>query len=104
MAASSKRTGKSHDTRSTLVLTLLLLARMLRTRFVSSARGCSRSYVTASPPHALVFLEHRNGVLDSGSLSALTAAHGLGGKVTGLVIGSEEHVPGIVNKAKKYFF
>jgi len=73
---------------------------MLR-RFVSSARRCSRSYATTSPPHALVFLEHRHGVLDSGSLSALTAAHGLGGKVTALVIGSEEHVPGVVSKAKR---
>lgn len=76
---------------------------MLRRTFVSCLGGNSRSYATATPPHALVFLEHHQGVLDSGSLSALTAAHQLGGKVTGLVIGSEEHVHNIVSKAKKYF-
>ncbi|KAG6830462.1 hypothetical protein H0H92_000615 [Tricholoma furcatifolium] len=74
---------------------------MLRTRSILSARVLSRSYATAPPPHALVFLEHRQGVLDSGSLSALTAAQQLGGKVTGLVIGAPEHVQGVVDKAKK---
>jgi electron transfer flavoprotein alpha subunit len=61
----------------------------------------SRSYASASPPHALIFLEHRQGVIDAGSLSALTAASQLGGKVTGLVVGSSEHVSTVVDKAKK---
>ncbi|RDB24753.1 putative electron transfer flavoprotein subunit alpha, mitochondrial [Hypsizygus marmoreus] len=74
---------------------------MLRARAVLSSRTLSRSYATASPPHALVFLEHRQGVLDSGSLSALTAAEQLGGKVTGLVVGASDHVQGVVEKAKK---
>ncbi|KAG6900493.1 hypothetical protein C0993_009803 [Termitomyces sp. T159_Od127] len=74
---------------------------MLRTRSIISARVLSRLYATTTPPHALVFLEHRQGVLDSGSLSALTAAEQLGGKVTGLVVGAPEHVQGIVEKAKK---
>ncbi|KAG6920271.1 hypothetical protein DXG01_005040 [Tephrocybe rancida] len=74
---------------------------MLRTRSIISTRALSRSYATAAPPHALVFLEHRQGVLDSGSLSALTAAEQLGGKVTGLVIGAPEHVQGVVDKVKK---
>lgn len=74
---------------------------MLCARSVISARALSRSYATAAPPHALVLLEHRQGVLDSGSLSALTAAEQLGGKVTGLVIGSPEHVQGVVDNAKK---
>jgi len=67
-------------------------------------RFVRRAYSTTviAPPHALVFLEHRKGVLDSASLSALTAAHQLGGNVTGLVIGSEEHVQDVVGKAKKY--
>lgn len=59
-----------------------------------------RSYATA--PHALVFLEHNQGVLDSASLSALTAAQQLGGKVTGLVIGSQEHVQDVIDKAKRF--
>ncbi|GLB37648.1 putative electron transfer flavoprotein [Lyophyllum shimeji] len=74
---------------------------MLRARPVRFPRAFSRSYATAAPPHALVLLEHRKGILDSGSLSALTAAEQLGGKVTGLVIGAPEHVPGVVDKVKK---
>lgn len=74
---------------------------MLRARSVLSTRALSRSYATTVPPHALVLLEHRQGVLDSGSLSALTAAEQLGGEVTGLVIGASEHVQGVVEKAKK---
>jgi len=73
---------------------------MLRARTVLSCRALSRSYTTAAPPHALVFIEHRNGAIDSGSLSALTAAEALGGKVTGLVIGGPDHVPGVVDKIK----
>ena len=70
-------------------------------RSIIAARALSRSYATAAPPHDLVFLEHRQGVLDPGSLSALTAAEQLGGKVTGLVVGAPEHVEGVVEKAKK---
>ena len=79
---------------------------MLSRRIASCARasGYSRCYVTASPPHALVFLEHHQGTLDPGSLSALTAANQLGGKITGLIVGSDEHVQDVVSKAKKYFF
>ena len=77
---------------------------MLSRRFFSYAQVYSRCYTTASSPHALVFLEHHKGTLDSASLSALTAAHQLGGKVTGLVIGSQEHVQDVVSKAKKYLF
>lgn len=58
--------------------------------------------MTASSPHALVFLEHRGGVIDSGSLSALSAAEILGGKVSALVVGSSDHVQGVVENAKKY--
>jgi electron transfer flavoprotein alpha subunit len=49
----------------------------------------------------LVLLEHREGNIDSGSLSAVTAAQALGGQVTGLVVGSPDEVKGVVEKAKK---
>ncbi|KAF5393345.1 hypothetical protein D9757_000792 [Collybiopsis confluens] len=60
-----------------------------------------RTYASASAPHTLIFLEHRQGVLESGSLSALTAASQLGGRVTGLVVGSSEHVPTVVESVKR---
>ncbi|KAF8910185.1 DHS-like NAD/FAD-binding domain-containing protein [Gymnopilus junonius] len=65
---------------------------MLRTSSRICRRAFARTYATASP-HALVFLEHREGVIAAGSLSALTAAEQLGG--------SSEHVPAVVEKAKK---
>ncbi|KAI0821659.1 electron transfer flavoprotein alpha subunit [Trametes gibbosa] len=74
---------------------------MLRVRPALTASGISRRYATAAGPHALVFLEHRAGVIDSGSLSALTAAQQLGGKVTGLVLGAPEEVQSAVETAKK---
>ncbi|KAF8167298.1 DHS-like NAD/FAD-binding domain-containing protein [Crassisporium funariophilum] len=74
---------------------------MLRTRATFCRRALTRSYATPTSPHALVFLEHREGVLDSGSLSALTAAEQLGGEVSALIVGSSEHVQGVVEKAKK---
>lgn len=61
----------------------------------------SRTYATGSSPHALVFIEHRGGIIESGSLSALTAAEQLGGKVTGLIVGAPEEVKQAVEKAKK---
>lgn len=48
-----------------------------------------------------MFLEHREGVIDNGSLSAVTAAQQLGGQVTGLVVGGPEQVKDVVQKAKK---
>ncbi|KAL0578293.1 Electron transfer flavoprotein alpha-subunit [Marasmius crinis-equi] len=60
-----------------------------------------RAYSTASSPHALIFIEHRQGTIEPGSLSALTAAEQLGGKVTGLVVGGQDQVPGVVDKVKK---
>ena len=74
---------------------------MLRLRPVLCRAALSRRYATASGPHALVFLEHRDGAIDSGSLSALAAAQQLGGQVTGLVIGAPGQVEGVVDKAKK---
>ena len=79
----------------------LLNFKMLRTSSRLCRTALTRSYASASSPHALVFLEHRDGVIDSGSLSALSAAEKLGGQVSCLVVGSSEHVPGVVDKAKQ---
>ena len=75
---------------------------MLRTRALLRVQSLTRSYATASSPHALVFLEHNQGVIDSGSLSALTAATQLGGRVTGLIVGDSEQVSSVLDKAKKH--
>ncbi|KAI6002749.1 DHS-like NAD/FAD-binding domain-containing protein [Pisolithus albus] len=77
---------------------------MLRTANVLLARSAARSYATATAasPHALVFLEHCKGKLDSGSLSALTAASQLGGRISGLVVGTPEDLPAVLEQAKKY--
>ncbi|KAI0930202.1 hypothetical protein AcV5_006979 [Taiwanofungus camphoratus] len=64
-------------------------------------RPLYRYYATSPGPHALVFLEYREGVIDSGSLSAVNAAQQLGGQVTGLVVGSTEQVKGVVQRAKQ---
>lgn len=60
-----------------------------------------RCYASTSNTNALVYLEHHNGEIDSGSLSALTAAGQLGGTVTGLVVGKPELISDVVDKAKK---
>jgi electron transfer flavoprotein alpha subunit len=75
---------------------------MLKARISLLNKVLVRSYATAASPHALVFLEHHQGDLDSASLSALTAASQLGGQVTSLVVGSPEEVPSVVEKAKRY--
>lgn len=75
---------------------------MLRIRTALLSRTLLRSYATSPSPHALVFLEHRDGELDSASLSALTAASQLGGKVTGLLASAPDQVASILDKAKKH--
>lgn len=77
---------------------------MLRCRLLqrpSQLRVLLRSYATPASTHALLFIEHRDGVLDSGSLSALTAAQALGGEVTGVIVGAPEDVGKAVEKARK---
>ncbi|KAF9055812.1 DHS-like NAD/FAD-binding domain-containing protein [Panaeolus papilionaceus] len=74
---------------------------MLRTGSRVCQRALRRSYATAASPHALVFVDHRGGVIDSGSLSAISAAEQLGGQVSALVVGSADHVPQVVEQAKK---
>jgi len=76
---------------------------MLRARsLVVAHRLFTRAYATTHSPHALVFLEHRDGVIEPSSLSALTAAQQLGGSVTGLVVGGPDQVPTVLEGAKKY--
>lgn len=75
---------------------------LLRLRsFAPIVRASVRCYASASTPNTLVYLEHHNGEIDSGSLSALTAAGRLGGNVTGLVVGKPESLADVVEKAKK---
>jgi electron transfer flavoprotein alpha subunit len=75
---------------------------MLRVRPIIPLRALARAYATSgSSPHALVLLEHQEGKIDSGSLSALTAAQQLGGQVTGLIVGGPGQVESAVGVAKK---
>ena len=74
---------------------------LLRIGTILCRRALARSYATGTLPHALVFLEHQNRDIESGSLSALTAAQQIGGKVTGLIAGCKDDVEGVVEKAKK---
>lgn len=77
------------------------LRRSLPPRRFLSLPVNARTYATpAGSTHALVFLEHHDGALDASSLSALTAARQLGGKVTALVVGGEG-TESVVEKAKK---
>ena len=54
--------------------------------------------MTATSPRAL---EHKNGTIKSGSLSALTAAQQLGGTVTSIVVGPDQ-IPTVLEKVKKF--
>ncbi|TFK68679.1 electron transfer flavo protein, alpha subunit [Pluteus cervinus] len=74
----------------------------LPARRLTQCRLSTRSYATATSPHALVFLEHQKGVLDPGSLSALTAAQQLGGDVTGFIIGTSEEIQSISGKITEF--
>ncbi|KAF8444587.1 hypothetical protein L210DRAFT_3620148 [Boletus edulis BED1] len=74
---------------------------MFRIRPATLSKVFARSYATSPSPHALVFLEHCDGELESASLSALTAASRLGGKVTGLIAGAPDQVPSVLDKAKR---
>jgi electron transfer flavoprotein alpha subunit len=78
----------------------MLCARSL----LASRRLITRAYATATSPHALVLLEHKDGAIEPASLSALTAAQQLGGAVTGLVVGSPDQVPTVLERAKKYVY
>ncbi|KDQ21529.1 hypothetical protein BOTBODRAFT_25967 [Botryobasidium botryosum FD-172 SS1] len=74
---------------------------MLRARNIVAVPARFRSYATARSPHSLVLIEHRDGVIQSGTLSALTAATQLGGPVTGLVVGAPGKIETILENAKR---
>ncbi|KAG9029681.1 Electron transfer flavoprotein alpha-subunit [Tulasnella sp. JGI-2019a] len=61
----------------------------------------SRLASTSGGPSSLLLIEHQDGKINAGTLSALTAASQMGGEVTGLVVGSSEDVKGILASAKK---
>ena len=73
---------------------------MLRTRVLLPIRATVR-YYSSSSPNVLVYLEHHDGNIDTGSLSALTAASQLGGSVTGVVVDKPGNIESIVEKAKR---
>lgn len=77
---------------------------MLRLSAFRIAPRLARTYASPAAPNALVFLEHRNGVLDSSSLSALTAATQLGGQVTGLILSGPESSATAIENASKCVF
>jgi electron transfer flavoprotein alpha subunit len=81
--------------RPTLLLSRRVLSPSLRRRYATPASPTGAA-------HALVLVEHHDGSINPGSLSALTAAQNLGGQVSLLIVGNEENLPGIVDKAKKY--
>ena len=63
----------------------------------------SRCYATEASGaiRTLLFLEHREGKLNPGSLNALTAAAALGGDIVGLVTGDGEGPTKAAEAAKK---
>jgi electron transfer flavoprotein alpha subunit len=81
---------------------MTMLCQPLR-RLAYPAPRLLRTYATpAGGSHTLLFLEHTNGAVDAASLSALTAAKELNGKVTALVVGGEDgQVQQVVDEAKK---
>lgn len=65
---------------------------------------CARSYATVTTPNTLLLLEHRDNQIVPATLNAVTAAKSLGGNVTGLIVGEQGSVDGVVDMAKKYPF
>ncbi|KAG8921660.1 Electron transfer flavoprotein alpha-subunit [Tulasnella sp. 418] len=55
----------------------------------------------ASSSNSLLIIEHQNGKIDAGSLSALTAASQIGGEVTGLIYGAPGEIEQVIESAKK---
>ena len=78
------------------------MLRSLRSSAVRSTFAAQRSYATeAGAIKALLFLEHRDGKLNPGSLNALSAATALGGEVTGLVTGEGDAAQKVADAAKR---
>lgn len=62
-------------------------------------RGFATSRVDLA--NTLVFLEHKKGIFNPATLSALTAAQKLGGDIDALVVGGESEASEVAEKAAK---
>ena len=62
-----------------------------------------RAFSTSSMRQAntLLFVEHKNGVINPASLSAVTAAQKFGGEIHALVTGSSSHAKAVAEAASK---
>ncbi|GFZ49144.1 Probable electron transfer flavoprotein subunit alpha [Saitozyma sp. JCM 24511] len=72
------------------------LLRPARSAFLSTSSAAQRRLASS-----LVFLEHKNGKLNDGSLSAVTAAKKLDGDAAGIVVGTKADVDGVLDEVKK---
>jgi electron transfer flavoprotein alpha subunit len=75
---------------------------MLSLRSTAVRSVSRRSYATITTPNTLLLLEHRDNQIVPATLNAVTAAKSLGGNVTGLIVGEQGSVDGVVDMAKKY--
>lgn len=68
------------------------------------ALALARGYATDAASAAsktLVFIEHKDGKLNPGTLNALSAASALGGELVGLVTGEGESASKVAEAAKR---
>jgi hypothetical protein len=72
------------------------ILRPARSAFLSTSSAAQRRLASS-----LVFLEHKNGKLNDGSLSAVTAAKKLDGDAAGIVVGTKADVDGVLDQVKK---
>lgn len=81
----------------------LARATFSNTRASSLSLAARRLYATeaSATPKTLLFLEHRQGKLNPGSLNALTAANTLGGEVVALITGDEGGAGKAADASKK---
>lgn len=70
---------------------------------VRAALPLRRGFATSRVDLAktLIFLEHKKGVFNPATLSALTAAQKLGGDLDALVVGAEAEASDVAEKAAK---
>lgn len=71
------------------------------TRITRATILAKRAYATIATPNTLILLEHRDNAIVPATLNAITAAKQLGGNLTGLIVGEQDHVQGVLDKAKR---
>lgn len=87
------------------IATMLRSLRSSNSKLAVRSITHKRAYATeAGSVKALLFLEHRDGQINPGSLNALSAATALGGDVVGLVTGEGEDAQKVAEAAKKSVF